>query len=158
MSTPAATAFAALAGNACTLFAEAEFDSREAALQELVHNLSTLYAAASVLPEVPTRSDDFPHRADPVAALAVAQRWQHQLGDLDLYELPDEDGETMPGRISDDLGHIYSDLQEGLKVLEVGLPRREAQWIWRYGFWHHWGYHIVDVLTVAHDVLAEDDS
>lgn len=54
----------------------------------------------------------------------------------------------------DDLADIYRELREGLELWDRGDAdsRAEAQWHWRFGYEHHWGWHLMRAALTVHQV------
>ena len=47
------------------------------------------------------------------------------------------------GWLTDDLFDIWSDLKDGLLLLDAGAKETDVVWEWRFLFWAHWGGHAV---------------
>jgi hypothetical protein len=77
-----------------------------------------------------------------------------ELGALDQYSLYfdpyDADAVGVGGSLSDDLGDIYLDVEEGLQAWDSG-DRVDAVWRWRFTFDAHWGRHAVGALGALHE-------
>ena len=58
--------------------------------------------------------------------------------------------------LSDDLVDVYVEVFMGLSLLKHGSSLGEAAWVWRFGFWGHWGEHAVEALRIVHSHVAED--
>ena len=54
----------------------------------------------------------------------------------------------------DDFADIYRDLKEGVEMWDLGdaESRAEAQWHWRFGYEHHWGWHLMRAALTVHEV------
>jgi len=63
--------------------------------------------------------------------------------------LEKRDEEPVSCWLADDLADIYLDLEEGLRYLQKG-DAEKAIWVWRFGFWSHWGRHLVGALSALH--------
>ena len=47
------------------------------------------------------------------------------------------------------LADIYRDVHEGLVLWEMARPE-QAVWEWRFGYWSHWGAHLVEALSAIY--------
>jgi Domain of unknown function (DUF5063) len=97
----------------------------------------------------PAESQAIARRLSDVIGPSDHQHWNLVLG----YEKPDERGGFLEG----DLVEIWVDLKNGLMQLDAGEPETEVVWEWRFGFWTHWGQHLVGALHTMH-VLYGDGS
>lgn len=54
----------------------------------------------------------------------------------------------------DDFADIYRELRDGLALWDRGdtESRVEAQWHWRFGYEHHWGWHLMRAALTVHQV------
>lgn len=66
----------------------------------------------------------------------------------------DTAGKSRVKMLWDDLADIYRDLQEGITLYERGDQESvsEAIWQWRFGYEHHWGYHLYSALLTVHEI------
>jgi hypothetical protein len=56
------------------------------------------------------------------------------------------------GWLADDLADIYLDVREGLEHANAGRAS-EALWEWRFGYFSHWGRHLVHAQNAIWDYL-----
>jgi hypothetical protein len=57
--------------------------------------------------------------------------------------------------LADDLADIYRDLRPGLLswTKHPESTRRAIVWHWRFGYFSHWGHHIIDAIRAMHTWL-----
>jgi len=116
--------------------------------------LPELYLAALALPNI---WPDTPY--DKRVSKEHHERWKTLTTKFDSLPVrnylnvfsPLERGDDEPVScwLADDLADIYLDLEEGLGYLEKG-DAEQAIWVWRFGFWNHWGRHLVGALSALH--------
>ena len=133
----------------------------EEALADGLRRVVALYAAALSLPKpfAPDLPDeDSPAQVNESERIAV-HRWASGLL-LGCYseifnplQVPPE--EPVVGHLGDDLGDIYGDVLEGLRLFQSG-KREEAIWEWGFGFQHHWGEHATCAIRALHAYLMEN--
>ena len=66
----------------------------------------------------------------------------------------DADAVLLGGSLFEDLGSIYTDVEDGLHMLAKGSSEGEVIYTWHWGFWNHWGEHAVDGLRIVHAQVA----
>jgi hypothetical protein len=79
-----------------------------------------------------------------------------EFGEHDFYWMffdPRDPASTVGGSLSDDLGDIYLDVEEGLRAWDRG-DRPEAVWIWRFGLDAHWARHAVTALAALREACS----
>jgi len=141
---------------------------REDLLADLADALSTLYNRALHLPEVwddawtfegeREFTDEETKRRSPIyRALSevfngINYYWTVvAFGKEAVYEDERRLSDALYGHfLSDDLGSVYWELQDGFDLLRAGGPEGEAVYTWHWGFWNHWGEHAVDALRIVH--------
>jgi hypothetical protein len=119
---------------------------------DLATALADLHAAALRLPKVSPSQflEDLPEpRFDALPKLPLGVYWQ-ALQPLDL----NGDGSVGAGSLDDDLSEIRADVARGLALFDAGRVE-EAVWDWRFGFWAHWGAHLVAAQRALHEHLAQ---
>lgn len=62
---------------------------------------------------------------------------------------------AITGWLQDDLADIYLDLNKGLRLLDAARPE-EAMWAWRWGYFNHWGRHLVNAQSVLREYLESE--
>ena len=128
----------------------AEFD-----MTELHARLSALQCAAASLPDAdPDEAGDLdlvePAYADVVRRLdGLPIDHYHAVFDA----LNHVDKEPVKCSLKDDLADIYRDLFEGLEYHRRGRTA-QAAWVWRLGYYSHWGRHAVHAQTAVWQYLA----
>lgn len=138
----------------------------ETLLADLADALSTLYNRALRLPDEWDDAWTFPGETDTFTQ-ADAERQRPVYGALaaafrgvDFYStvvaFGTDEGEPYGHLLSDDLGDVYWDLQEGFDLLRAGASDGEAAWRWRWTFWHHWAEHALDALRIVHARIAPE--
>lgn len=143
--------FADLARRYCQLCADPLGGDDRARARELVALLCALCAAAVRLPSVePSDRPDVDRATRPTQLPTFEQ--DHYRECFNPFELEEE---PVVGSLSDDLGDIYTDLREGLDILERGTPddARDALWAWRFGFESHWGEHATGAIRALYWLL-----
>lgn len=83
-----------------------------------------------------------------------------RLGDRDLYRVvfdptDADDRDPVVSSLADDLTDIYRDLADGLALWEAGR-QTDAAWEWQFGYWSHWGRHLVNAARMLYFWQAED--
>jgi hypothetical protein len=132
---------------------------RDDLLANLADTLSTLYNRALHLPGVWDDAWTFDGQREfteeeSERRAPIYQELARKLGGIDHYSTvvafgknaSDEHGHLL----SDDLGDIYWDLQEGFDLLRAGGSDGEAAYTWHWGFWNHWAEHAVNALRIIH--------
>jgi Domain of unknown function (DUF5063) len=126
-------------------------------LSALHSMLARLQAAALQLPATPPDDDS---SGPPRRGLTYAQaRDLIAPLPLDTYAvvfnpLEREDALPLNGSIHDDLADIYCDLQDGLRYARADRLAN-AVWCWRFGYFSHWGRHLVHAQTAIWQYLAD---
>ena len=131
---------------------------REDLLADLADALSTLYTRALHLPDLWDDAWTFDgegvHRRGIRAAQTDIQQLSRRFERIDYYDtvvaFGTDAGEQHGHLLSDDLGDIYWDLQDGFDLLRAGSSECEAAYTWHWGFWNHWAEHVVNALRVIH--------
>ena len=137
---------------------------REDLLADLADALSTLYARALHLPDLwddawtfdgeREFTDEESERRRP-----IFQQLSRRFERIDYYDtvvaFGTDAGERHGHLLSDDLGDIYWDLQDGFDLLRAGSSECEAAYTWHWGFWNHWAEHVVNALRVIHARLPQ---
>lgn len=93
------------------------------------------------------------------------QSLKEKLGEWNLYWQvfdPTKDSEAIRGSLADDVADVYRDVKEGLDCHNPDSTLQgEAIWVWRVGYYSHWGKHAIDALRTIHflleDTLSEHD-
>lgn len=68
---------------------------------------------------------------------------------------PLQDSDPVEGSIHDDLADIYLDICKGLRHFSAGrIP--DAVWAWRWGYFNHWGRHLVDAQSALREYLQHE--
>jgi hypothetical protein len=84
---------------------------------------------------------------------------QEKLGDWNLYWQvfdPIKENEAIRGSLADDIADIYRDLKEGIEHMESDkVLLRDIIFVWRYGFYSHWGRHAINALNTIHSLLYD---
>jgi len=133
-------------------------------LKQLQFILPQLHLAALHLPQVETDEwEGDPHtpsRSDKGWGI-LYERLKKILGQYDLYwtvfDARDHNEKALYGSLADDLADIYFDLIGPIKAANGGIPVACALWELRFGFYSHWGAHLVSATKAIHDFLAEGE-
>jgi hypothetical protein len=123
--------------------------------------LATLYASAANLPDVGEDEDvsipflSYGERDDVLRQLA------RRIGRFDDYrEVFDPWGDQEPdrGSLADDLSDVYAGVKPAL--VRLGQAERVEATVWglRFGFFSHWGEHLVGALRAVYFLAREDDT
>jgi len=114
--------------------------------------LSTLYAAALVLPKVGSDNSD----GLPAIPSVLLEQAEHNLAYFNGYYYreyfdpdPSLDEESVIGDVGDDLLDTYKDIRAGLLLFDTG---QIADALWHWSFMHqvHWGRHVVGAMFALH--------
>jgi hypothetical protein len=114
--------------------------------------LSSLYAAALVLPKVGGENSDGLPAIPPV----LLERAKCNLACFNGYHYreyfdpdPSLDEESVLGDVGDDLLDTYKDIRAGLLLFDAG---QTAEALWHWSFLHkiHWGRHAVGAMFALH--------
>jgi hypothetical protein len=122
--------------------------------------LSELSLAAIDLPDIwPDKENE-----NEVEKQPHLPRWRALIGKFQTLPLdgyvqvfnPRQPAESEPTQCSlaDDLADIYLDLERGLSFFKKGRAD-EAAWEWRFGFWHHWGRHLVSAQSALYQFFVD---
>jgi hypothetical protein len=129
----------------------------DAALDELLEKLATLYRAGRRLPAVePDTEEPVSRRTADDELRQIHSRLAPVFGDKDFYRLVDpypasrKDRAEMGSCVAGDLSEIWQDVKDGLLGLEAGVSEADVVWEWRFGLEHHWGVHAVDAMAARH--------
>jgi hypothetical protein len=125
--------------------------------RQLASALGELYAAATQLPHR-SPADVATEPAAPPDSTAVRHALQAVFGELDRYWTvfdPGHRDEPVEASLADDLADVYSDVKQGLMVLDETGDMDEATWHWRDSFWSHWGRHATEALRAMHNRTQE---
>ena len=139
-----------------------EARSQDEFLVGVSRTLSVLYRAGLDLPDVWDDNWQFngEHRPRERTQQRLLAHIRQLMGDEDSYvsvvAYGPHAGKDLGGSLSDDLIDIYAEVSTGLSVLREGGSPGEAAWVWRFGFWGHWGEHAVDALRIVYSHIAED--
>jgi len=139
-----------------------EAQARDEFLFGVSRALTTLFRAALDLPDLWDDDWQFKGEYGPSerAQKRLVAQLRHAMGEDDLYltvvAYGQHAGKELGGSVSDDLADIYVEISTGLTLLDRGGSPGEAAWVWRFGFWGHWGEHAVDALRVLYALIAED--
>jgi len=152
--------FKAVAEAFCGSIESAGTRSRDDFLREVAAALSSLYRAALDVPDV--WDDDWQfvgeHGPSKPAQRRLDAALRQMLSDADMYTTVvaygEHEGEEVGGHsLSDDLLDIYVEVFVGLELLRSGSTPGEAAWMWRFGFWGHWGEHAVQAASFTPESL-----
>ena len=113
------------------------------------------YAAASLPDSAPDDAEDLtetgPSYGDVVRRLdALPVDHYHAVFDA----LNAADTEPVMCSLKDDLTDIYRDLVEGLQYHKSGRAE-QAVWVWRHGYYSHWGRHAIHAQAAVWQYLAD---
>lgn len=133
-------------------------------LKQIQLILPQLYLAALRLPRVDVDEWEgdphIPRRSDKDWGL-LYEHLKKVLGQYNLYwtvfHAREHNEEAMYGSLADDLADIYFDLTGPIKAANCGIPVTCALWELRFGFYSHWGAHLVSATKAIHDYLAEGE-
>lgn len=135
---------------------------RRGKILELMDVLCELYRAALLLPEPEVDAQTLSIEAPPSDVPDIASGLRSVIGPSQYWVVADQFVDEPEVTISDvagDLEEIYSDIEEGFFLLEVGGTTELAIWDWRFDFWAHWGEHAVSALKALHELARpEKDS
>jgi Domain of unknown function (DUF5063) len=144
--------FASLARDYCSWCEGPRSPDPEQLLREATRHVARLYAAALELPVV--EFSDHPDR--PAMGQDAWNVMFKSFGSFpfnyyrEVFDPSIEDSdEPVVGDVADDLTDIYSDLTEGLWLLDHGHALA-AVWTWKFTFDAHWGRHAVSALRALH--------
>lgn len=157
MSSPSETveAFIETARSFCDLVEQVETQSRETVLDRLAVLLPRLLELAVQLPSEQSAEDVEPPGTSYGAWQARFVAIGQTLGDVGEYWTSvDVGGDRQPEvvnlPVADDLADIWSDLRDGLSLLDGAGSVVDAVWEWRFSFDIHWGAHAVEALRAVH--------
>ena len=133
-------------------------------LKQLQLILPRLHLAALCLPRVDVDEwegdPDVPRRSDKDWGLRY-ENLKKVLGQYDLYwtvfDARKHNEEAIHGSLADDLADIYFELTSPIEAADCGIPVACALWELRFGFYSHWGTHLVSATKAIHDFLAEGE-
>jgi hypothetical protein len=131
----------------------------DAFLSTVSHCLAELYSSALCLPAVTpdtTSADETPFAKDQWAELFHSIR--ETIGPRDSYWRvfdSTEGAAPVQASLALDISEIYSDLKEGLRLEEEGIPQADFLWELRFSFRSHWGRHLLGALAAIHDLHVE---
>ena len=151
--------FAKLARHYCSLLLLSGQQWNAGSLVEIRDAVARLYAEGSALPSLlnislSTDPDELSRLDDASEAEGLESSLRSHLHELDRYREvfdPLEDREIVVGSLSRDLIEIYTDLKDGLHLLETGSSMDEVLWSWKFSFVHHWGRHALMALRTMHE-------
>jgi Domain of unknown function (DUF5063) len=119
--------------------------------------LARLQAGALQLPPAPPDDDS---SDPPKGGLTYTEAREHLASlRLDTYfvvfnSLERDGASPLHGSLHDDLADIYGDLQDGLRYARADRLAN-AVWCWRFGYFSHWGRHLVHAQTAIWQYLAD---
>ena len=125
-------------------------------LDHLARLLPQLHAAVLALESRPQAESGALADGDLDARFRLYSHLHHLLGDRDSYWLEYDAQQAVPeksGSLADDITDIYFELKQGLALLERDPEHPDrAAGVWRAGFLHHWGQHLVDAERHLYDL------
>jgi hypothetical protein len=150
--------FGDIAERFCALVDSSKNFNRNEFASQTYRILPKLIDQAIGLPDVESSDNDEP-KGKNVRQRAEEWDWlynslKEKFGEWDIYRQvfdPTRDTEAIHGSLADDITDIYRDLKEGVVLKETGRSAPEDFiWIWRLGFYSHWGKHAIDALLAIH--------
>jgi hypothetical protein len=159
---PSVRTFVGAASRYCRLVESTPPDP-DAWMQELLHAISILYAAAPIVRELDINTAG---QSIPADLRLSNDQWQviysHLMDTLPITPIysahfnpvdaaPNDEAGT--GDLADDLADIYRDLRPGLAAWELSGDAYTDdilyQWV-HFGHLHHWGRHAVNAMRALH--------
>jgi hypothetical protein len=157
-------AFRAPAEEFCKIVDKARQSDPVELLKQLQLFLPLLHAEAVRLPLVELDDSelgrDIPRRPENDWRL-LYENLKTALAQYDLYwtvfDSRKHEEQAMYGSLADDLADIYLDVSGPLGAADRGIPVAIVVWELRFGFYSHWGAHLVSASKAIHDHLAEGE-
>jgi len=131
----------------------------EVFLANVSHSMAELYSVALSLPAVEpetTGTDEARFGTDKWDELRRSLR--EKIGPLDTYwTIFDftEKQEPVQGSLGRRHFGEYFDLKQSLQLEEIGVPKSDVLFDWRFDFRSHWGRHLLGALTAIHHRYVE---
>ena len=150
--------FGYIAERFCALVDSSKNFNRNEFASQIYRILPKLIDQAIGLPDVESSHNHEP-KAKNVRQRVKEWDWlynslKEKFGEWDIYRQvfdPTRDTETIHGSLADDIADIYRELKEGVVLKETGRSAPEDFiWVWRLGFYSHWGKHAIDALLAIH--------
>jgi hypothetical protein len=157
--------FKAVAVRFCDLVDSSANRERADLLLRIYVVLPELIQQAIKLPCVEVGDDEMPGKIQ--QPRLTQQEWgqlyhalNEKLGDWNLYMDvfdPTRDTEAIHGSLADDIADVYRDIKEGLDHPDPALAmQHHVTWKWRFGYYSHWGQHVMGALRTIHWLLANE--